>query len=64
MGSLCIGLAAGLGGAIKNQVEYRSGDVGQAMDLIGMLMLAVLGGLILIIWRRFPKEKIWYQSEK
>ena len=64
MGSLCIGLAAGLGGAIKNQVEYRSGDVGQAMDLIGMLMLAVLGVLILIIWRRFPKEKIWYQSDK
>ena len=63
MGSLCIGLAVGLGGAIKNQVEYRGGDLGQVMDLIGIFMLSVLGILIWIIWQRFPREKTWYQNE-
>ena len=53
----------GLGGAIKNQVEYRGGDLGQVMDLIGILMLSVLGFLIWIIWQRFPREKTWYQND-
>ena len=58
--SLCIGLAAGLGGAIKNQVEYRGGSLEQSMMLIGLLMLIVMLGLIWVIWHRFPKERAWF----
>lgn len=60
MDSLGIGLAAGLGGALKNQVEYRGGGLDLFMQLIGLLMLAVSFWLAWTTWRRFPKDKSWH----
>jgi MFS family permease len=55
MDSIGIGLAVGIGGAIKNQVGYQGGGLDLAMGLIGALMLLVTLVSLWLIWRRFPQ---------
>ncbi|GAA5315208.1 MAG: MFS transporter [Candidatus Pelagadaptatus aseana] len=58
--TLGIALAGGIGGGIKNQVTFQGGSLSDALLLIWLSMGAVLLFCLLIVWRRFPREKQWF----
>jgi MFS family permease len=58
--TLGIALAGGIGGGIKNQVEFQGGSLSDALLLIWLSMGSMLLFCLWLVWRRFPATKDWF----